>query len=231
MERKRIISFAAVSAICVVASLVVFRFLSVPSSQPISESEGTSSDPAAQEAIPEPSSPTVRMDSAGFVAPLVRAGERVTKKPFGIYVTPKTSPVRPERFTGYHTGADFEIFPEEADTDVAVSAVCDGKLLDKRYASGYGGVVVESCEYDGAPITVVYGHLRLSSVPVSVGKVFRAGDFLGNLGTGYSSETDGERKHLHLGIHRGVAENVRGYVAAQAELSEWVDPCILVCHL
>jgi hypothetical protein len=67
-----------------------------------------------------------------FQPPLTRAAERVTKKPFGIYITPKTSPVQPEKFQGYHTGTDFEIFPEELNIDVTVRAVCNGKLVLKR---------------------------------------------------------------------------------------------------
>ncbi|NTU99252.1 hypothetical protein HGA64_04600 [Candidatus Falkowbacteria bacterium] len=43
-----------------------------------------------------------------FVPPISDALSRVTKKPFGIKVSPKNSSVSPERFTGYHTGVDFE---------------------------------------------------------------------------------------------------------------------------
>lgn len=168
--------------------------------------------------------------SNGFVSPLQRADGRVTKKPFGIFITKATSPVQPERFSGYHTGTDFETFPEEANTDVTVSAVCSGKLLSKRTASGYGGIAVESCIYEGSPITVVYGHMRLSSIRSNVGDTITVGDTIGLLGTGYSTETDGERKHLHLGMHKGTAMNVLGYVQSKARLSDFIDPCTLVCH-
>ena len=164
-----------------------------------------------------------------FAAPLDRASERVTKKPFGIYITPKTSPVQPERFTGYHTGADFETFPEEANVDVAVHAVCQGKLLLKEYASGYGGVAVEACQLNGSPITVVYGHLNLASIAGRAGDILNVGDVLGDLGKGYSVQTDGERKHLHLGFHRGSAINILGYVQTKSALSGWIDPCQYVC--
>jgi hypothetical protein len=60
-------------------------------------------------------------NSSGFFPPMMRAGERVAKKPFGIFITPQSSPVQPEHFRGYHTGADFEIFPEELNVDVAVN--------------------------------------------------------------------------------------------------------------
>jgi len=47
---------------------------------------------------------------------------------------------------------------------------------------------------------------------------------LGNLGTGFSSETDGERKHLHLAIHKGSSVNILGYVQTKALLFDWLDP-------
>lgn len=164
-----------------------------------------------------------------FLQPLYNAAERVAKKPFGIFVTQQNSPIQPERFRGYHTGADFEIFPEELNADVAVHAVCAGKLQVKEYATGYGGVAVESCELDGRPIAVVYGHLRLASINSAVGSDLKAGGIIGLLGDAYSTETGGERKHLHLGFHKGGSVNILGYVQDKAELSGWIDPCLYVC--
>ena len=164
-----------------------------------------------------------------FVAPLKWAGERVTKKPFGIFITPQTSPVQPEKFRGYHTGADFEIFPEELNADVSVHAVCDGKMKIKEYASGYGGVMVEDCTLNGNPITVIYGHLKLASIQKNAGDSLLAGEVLGILGADKSAETDGERKHLHLGFHNGTSLNILGYVQNKSELSGWIDPCPYVC--
>jgi murein DD-endopeptidase MepM/ murein hydrolase activator NlpD len=148
---------------------------------------------------------------------------RVTKKPFGIYITPKTSPVQPEKFTGYHTGIDFETTSAEANIDVPIMAACNGKLLMKKYATGYGGVSVQSCVLNGNAVTIIYGHLRLSSITPSVGDSLKAGDKIAFLGTGYSSETDGERKHLHFGIHVGTAVNILGYVQTKTALSGWLD--------
>jgi len=162
--------------------------------------------------------------SAAFVQPLDRANERVTKKKFGTYITPQNSPVQPERFSGYHTGVDYETFPDEQNVDVTVRAVCTGPLLVARSASGYGGVVVQSCTFGGDPITVVYGHLRLSSIVAKVGDQLAAGQQFAVLGTGFSSETSGERKHLHLGISRGAAVNIRGYLSAAADIKGWLDP-------
>ncbi|MDO8529667.1 MAG: M23 family metallopeptidase [bacterium] len=166
---------------------------------------------------------------SGFQVPLDRASQRVTRKPFGIYITPATSPVQPEKFQGYHTGTDFEIFSEELNADVPARAVCSGKLLLKKYASGYGGVAVEFCELDKNPITVVYGHLKLSSISTDIGENINAGDIIGILGANKSVETNGERKHLHLGFHKGNAVNILGYVGKQSDLSNWLNPCLYVC--
>lgn len=168
--------------------------------------------------------------STDFQPPLARAGERITKKPFGIFITPQTSPVQPERFRGYHTGADFEIFPEELNATVPVGAVCSGKLAMKKYASGYGGVAVQNCILNGNPITIVYGHLKLASISANAGDEIKTGDTIGILGADKSVETNGERKHLHLGFHKGATVNILGYVQSQSELSGWIDPCLYVCH-
>jgi murein DD-endopeptidase MepM/ murein hydrolase activator NlpD len=161
--------------------------------------------------------------SEGFSPPIDRWSERVTKKPFGIYISPANSPVQPERFSGYHTGVDFEIFSDEQDKDVEIKAVCSGKLLEKRYVSGYGGTVVQQCKFEGQDITVLYGHLRLSSIGININQQISVGDKIGILGKGFSSETDGERKHLHISIHKGLSVDYRGYVQKSEQLSNWID--------
>ncbi|MDP1845177.1 MAG: hypothetical protein Q8L09_00330 [Candidatus Moranbacteria bacterium] len=50
------------------------------------------------------------------------------------------------------------------------------------------------------------------------------------MGKAYGAETDGERKHLHLGIHKGAGVNILGYVQSKAELSGWLDPCLYACN-
>lgn len=162
------------------------------------------------------------------VAPISRAKERVTKKPFGIYITPKTSPVQPEKFTGYHSGTDFETFPDEQTADVQINVICEGELASKRSASGYGGVATQYCTIDGKKVTVIYGHMRLSSITPKIGDALKAGDHLGVLGTGFSSETDGERKHLHLGIEIGQGTDIRGYVQQKSQLSSFLDVMTLM---
>lgn len=171
-----------------------------------------------------PSNSPAPSPAAAIQAPISNASSRITKKFFGTYVTPQNSPVKPERFTGFHTGLDFETTAAEKDADVQVTALCDGKLLVKGYASGYGGYAVQSCTISGKAVTVIYGHLRQSSIKPVAGAALKAGDPIAVLGTGYSSETDGERKHLHLGIHIGAGVNIKGYVQSKSELSGWMDP-------
>lgn len=158
------------------------------------------------------------------VSPLGDPKTRVTKKFFGTYVTPQNSPVQPEKFTGYHTGWDFETTLSEANSDVVVSAFCAGTLKLKEWASGYGGVAVEGCTISGQAVTVVYGHLNIDTVTAKIGTSLTIGDRIGLLGMGFSHQTDGERKHLHFGIHKGDVVNIKGYVQNKADLSGWTDP-------
>lgn len=182
------------------------------------QDEKTSSAPGATSSTKN----QIETDSV-FASPVSDALARITKKPFGIYVSPQNSPVSPEKFTGYHTGVDFETSPTEQNKDISIVAICDGKFLEKKWARGYGGMIVQSCLLDNSPITVIYGHMRLSSVKNSVGEILKTGNFLGFLGIGYSTETDGERKHLHLGIHQGEKIDTRGYVQTESELKNWID--------
>ncbi|MEK7075343.1 MAG: M23 family metallopeptidase [Patescibacteria group bacterium] len=165
--------------------------------------------------------PTEQTTNASNI-PLENAKERITKKPFGILISKATSPVQPEKFSGYHTGSDFETFADEQNKDIQVRAICEGDLVLKKTATGYGGVVVQACNIKEQTVTAIYGHLKLSSVKAE--GLLKPGDIIGILGKGYSLETDGERKHLHLGIHKGNSINILGYVQKQEDLKNWLDP-------
>lgn len=225
---KNILLFLFIALLTAIG-FAVWKFQSqemqeTPSLEKSTKQENPSSLPSAQE-----KSSSQGISSSPFETPLDRPSLRVTKKEFGTFITPENSPVQPERFRGYHTGVDFEVFPEELNEDVTVQALCEGKLIEKRYASGYGGVLVESCELRGEPITIIYGHLKLGSITLPLGASLKPGDPIGLLGPDKSQETDGERKHLHLGIHKGKAINILGYVQNKSELSGWIDPCQYVC--
>lgn len=200
-----------------IAVAAISLALSYPTVHPTSTPPGSTSRPSVNTSTVPPTNPLL------LYAPISRALERITKKPFGIKISPATSPVQPERFSGYHTGVDFETFPDEANIAVPIYAVCSGSVLLKKYASGYGGVLVQQCNLESEDITVIYGHLKLASISTKVGNRLTAGATIGLLGTGYSTETDGERKHLHLGLHKGTAINIRGYVQSQTELTDWID--------
>ena len=151
----------------------------------------------------------------GRIYPIAQFTERITKKPFGIFITPKNSPAQPERFTGYHTGVDVEY--EDLAGDVPVYATCDGEIVLHRRVSGYGGTVVLKCIDN----YILYGHLKVDSIikKTTVSK----GELIAILGRSKTKETDFERKHLHYGIHKNTLD-LRGYVQIQSELKDWIDP-------
>jgi len=152
------------------------------------------------------------------IEPVDEFYSRISKKPFGIYITPQTSPVQPEKFTGYHTGVDVE-YEDSGDEEVVIRAISDGIVVRSAWVSGYGGMLaILHKDY-----IVIYGHLNPATLPDINKKVFK-GDNIAILGKGYSNETDGERKHLHFAIYTGPDINARGYVATKTELGKWVDP-------
>ncbi|MBU0598441.1 M23 family metallopeptidase [Patescibacteria group bacterium] len=156
-----------------------------------------------------------------LVPPVDEFLQRITKKPFGIYITPATSPVQPEKFSGYHTGVDVEF--TDIEDKVIVKSVAAGQVIEVRQVSGYGGVVVIQHQIDDQPVLGLYGHLNLESVTVQLGESVTKGQQIGILGQS-GPETDGERKHLHFGLIKGSTINYLGYVKTEAELSAWLDP-------
>lgn len=198
-------------AVAILIAAPFILFFGYQKYQALTENRGTIESTETDAVVPVVAEPTKN------------ARERVTKKPFGIYITPQNSPISPESFTGYHTGTDFEITEAELTQPVGVYAICIGQILVKDTVSGYGGVIVQSCNIEGANYTVLYGHLSLPASPVAVGQNIAAGQKLAELGAAGSAETAGERKHLHLGIRKGTRIDTRGYVSNEAELSEWAD--------
>lgn len=163
-------------------------------------------------------------DPASFRSPIDDGQSRTTKKPFGIYVTPEISPVPNDRFTGYHTGVDFETTAEEKDLPVPIWAICGGKILERTIVDGYGGVVTQVCEYGAETLMVLYGHVTHAGEFPPVGAWVIPGERLASLAAAESPLSGGTRKHLHLGIYRGANIDVRGYVQNADELARWLDP-------
>lgn len=175
--------------------------------------------------IPTPSINTnPNIETQALSLPIADFKARVTKKPFGIYITPQNSPVRPERFTGYHTGADVEY--EDIATDVPVYAINDGTISLARTASGYGGVIIIETNINNTKHSVLYGHIRPSSLS-KIGTQVKKGEQIGVLGKGYTTETDKERKHLHFGVLSDNRIDLKGYVQKESELSNWINPMTL----
>lgn len=148
--------------------------------------------------------------------------QRITKKPFGIFITPETSPVQPERFSGFHTAVDIE-YEDKPNTDIPVRAIADGTVSVSTTATGYGGVLVIRHEIGGKTRVVIYGHLDSASLP-KVGATIKGGEQIGVLGEGNTKETDGGRKHLHFGVRADDEPNIKGYVTRKGELIGWQNP-------
>ena len=158
---------------------------------------------------------------AKYAEPVAEFKSRITKKSFGIYIDPATSPVQPERFSGYHNAVDVEY--QDVTEDVPVYALADGTIVYSDIVSGYGGMFMIEFDIDGVKHKALYGHIRPSSLP-GLGQTFSKGQQIAVLGTGYSTETDGERRHLHFSILSDNRIDMRGYVQNESELSGWVDP-------
>ena len=153
-----------------------------------------------------------------IIYPTSEFKQRITKKPFGVYVSPTNSPIQPERFSGYHTGVDVEF--KDTQIKVPVFSVCDGELVLSQWISGYGGTAVIRCQNN----YYLYGHLNVDSITQKI--QISQGDQIAILGQGNTRQTDYERKHLHFGIHKNSL-NLKGYVQTQEELQSWIDPLVL----
>lgn len=181
----------------------------------------TSSNNTISNTAPTNSTTTPEKPTATLAEPIAEFQKRITKKRFGTYVSPKNSPVQPERFTGYHTAVDIEY--ADVTQDVPVYALTDSRVVVSRVVDGYGGVFILQFSWKEKTYTALYGHIRPSTLP-KVGATFKRGDKIALIGTAYSSETDGERRHLHFSIHPGTATPLTGYVQSQSELAGWIDP-------
>lgn len=167
------------------------------------------------------STPTPTTTQEKIVEPIAEFQKRITKKSFATFITPENSPVQPEKFSGYHTGVDVEY--EEVTRDVPVLAITNGEVVVSRTASGYGGLMVIRHIINNKEVFALYGHLD----PVSMKKVnarITAGEKIAILGDNKTTETDGERKHLHFGILKTSTVNLAGYVQNKEDLENWYNP-------
>ncbi len=166
-----------------------------------------------------------------FAWPLDAMENRPQLLTFGLYVTPDpaNNPIDPpERWVGYHSALDIEIYPDEINKEVPVYAICAGPIIFTGEVNGYGGVLIQSCEYKAEPITVLYGHINPNKIEKKVDDILKVGDRLGTLGAHKTRETGYNRKHLHLQVHRGLDIVFRGYVSRPEDLSAYIDPKIIL---
>ncbi|HRH93658.1 MAG TPA: peptidoglycan DD-metalloendopeptidase family protein [Candidatus Peribacteria bacterium] len=167
--------------------------------------------------------------AAGFSAPMDDFTLRAKVLTFGLHVTPDPAdnPIDPpERFAGYHVATDVEVGADELNKEVNVYAICTGDVIYSGFAAGYGGLVVQHCRVSiqgVQDITVIYGHLSLLNLP-GHGVTMKSGDLVTTLAPARTYESDGNRKHLHLGIHKGTAIDMRGYVQTKEEINDYIDP-------
>lgn len=142
-----------------------------------------------------------------------------TLKTYGQFIAPDSG----DRFSGYHTGDDVEV--DDVSVEVPVNALIASTVVRKQYVSGYGGVVVLEFEDNNIVYHALYGHLDLDSVTAVVGDTIPGGEEFGVLGDHESTETDGERKHLHFGIYQfSGTERFAGYVEQESDLVLWENP-------
>lgn len=155
------------------------------------------------------------------IEPIAGLRTRITKKPFGIYITPETSPVQPDRFDGYHTGVDIEY--GDVSGEVPVQAITEGIVVFSNFVPGYGGVIVIRHIIKDIDIFVLYGHIDPSTM-LENNIVVERGRVIGFLGEGGTEETDGVRKHLHFAFLKNAELDLRGYVPLEEDLLGWYDP-------
>jgi murein DD-endopeptidase MepM/ murein hydrolase activator NlpD len=161
-------------------------------------------------------------ETPSIVAPVAHFLDRAATKPFGIFITPDTSPIKNDYHNGYHTGIDVEF--TDTIEDVPVYAIADGTIVVRKWVKGYGGVIVILHTINDVPLYALYGHLDEASFISADVTHATMGQQIAILGDDHSHETDGVRKHLHFSISTADRLDLRGYVQTEAELSHWLNP-------
>ncbi|MCY1064926.1 M23 family metallopeptidase [Nannocystis sp. RBIL2] len=148
-------------------------------------------------------------------------------------------PAVPYQLVGYHHGSPVGGGFYHAGDDVkgaagtSIYSVYEGTVKSAGKVSSWGGLVeIEHTNpVDDSTFYSIYGHLRPSSILVSVGQKVAAGQELGVLGT--QQENGGWIPHLHFSIYTGVypAQGVlKGHLASLAGYQDpipWLkDNCV-----
>lgn len=163
----------------------------------------------------ETATATLEITELKVVHPVEDYNERRYFKNFGEYFQ--------NRFTGYHVAEDVE-FTDALDEEIPIVAIADGTVDRINQVGGYGGLITVQHNINNRTVTALYGHIDLESSDLNAGDQVEMGQFLANLGDHESTETDGERKHLHFGLYEGTDDRVSGYVDSQNKVSNWINP-------
>lgn len=203
-----------------------------------SSQSSTAPDQSSSTTQPAMSTPPAETPAPTLVYPLPNFASRITKNTFGQYF-PAGGTTNPDRevcpnatyYTGYHTADDLETFSNETGVAVPVKSIAVGTVKEVRAVSGYGGLIVIEYNLGGNIYTAYFGHINLEAATVKAGDHVAAGEHIVDLGPQCSSANGNVRKHLHFGLHKGSAIDVRGYVPSQSVLSSWADPKVLLTNL
>lgn len=159
-----------------------------------------------------------------YYFPMTDYQNRLTYRKFGENITAEIRPRCGRAFSGIHNGDDLEVLETEINKEVKVFAVNDGEIVFKEYIDGYGGLIILKTSLNNQDVLLNYGHIDITTANVKLGDKITSGQVLAVLGDECSTETDGERKHLHFAIHKGTTIDVKGYLDNQNELGEWLNP-------
>lgn len=199
---------------------------SMPTPSPSASSSATAALSPTPSTDTAPNSNTSSITAQHYYYPIKGYTHRITNRWYGKKITTADRNPLPcgFPFEGYHTGDDLEVTAAELITPVPVYAIADGTVLRVDTVNGYGGLIVIKHELDGQAVTAYYGHINVNQATIKASDTVKAGQQLTVLGDNCSSQTDGERKHLHFDIHAGNEVDVRGYAPTQAELANWINP-------
>lgn len=204
------------------------------SQQPSSISTSTTGSTPSSSSDPAPST----TPAPTLVYPISNFSTRATTNLFGTFY-PAGGSSNPDRlvcpgatyYPGYHTAVDLETTSAEASQNIPVFAISAGTVREVSAVSGYGGLIVIQYNLGGADYSAYYGHINSSTAKVKAGQSVTVGEALADLGPACSSLNGDVRKHLHFGLHKGAAIDVRGYVLDKTALSSWADPVALLSSL
>lgn len=236
-----IIAFIILLALAAIVYLVFFRKAKTNSSSNNQASTSSIANSSQSNQTPTSTStptPAANQPAPTLVYPITQFADRITTNDFGqhwpaggttnpdIKVCPKAT-----YYVGFHTANDLETFANEQNTPVPVYAIAAGTVKEAGPVSGYGGLIVLESTINGSVNTIYYGHIDLGTKTVTAGDSVSAGQKIAELGPACSPTNGNVRKHLHFGMHKGTAVDVKGYVPSQSDLSAWTDPNSLLSSL